>query len=205
MKKLLFTSVLLFLSLIIFSQNGIYRTYEDYKKNNIEDIGEFKYNGKSGASAHLDYKVEGKKKKFECKDKDFWGFMYEGYLFRNNHNFGGLAYLVVSEGDYIYYENGHFFISVIDALKKGKTKEIRARPIGYYHPISIDLNSKFISTIKVWGQFKKLEKKNSRFTDLKTCFGRGPGQETIRDCIHKDINETENFYPWDKLIKYSFI
>ncbi|MCH7615502.1 MAG: hypothetical protein IH978_07180, partial [Nitrospinae bacterium] len=51
-------------------------------------------------------------------------------------------------------------ISVINAIKKGSTKKITVRPIGYYHPISIDLNSKFISIMKVWGQFKKLEKKS---------------------------------------------
>ena len=63
MKRLLFTAGLILISLITFSQNGIYRTYDDYKNNNLEDIGKFKYSDKSGASAHLVYQKAGKKKK----------------------------------------------------------------------------------------------------------------------------------------------
>ena len=144
MKKLLFTTWLLLMSLITFSQNGIYRTFEDYTNNNLEDIGDFIYKDKSGASAHLSYTINGKKKKLACKDKDFWGFMYEGHLFRNNHDYGGLAYVVISKGDYIYYESGSAYMRAFENEKQGITKEIKIRDAGYRQPISLDLNSNFI-------------------------------------------------------------
>jgi len=205
MKKLVFTVGLIFISLIVFSQNGIYRSYDDFKNNKLEDIGEFSYGDKSGASAHLNYIVNGKKKKLACKDEDFWGFMYEGQLFRNNHDYGGLAYIVISVGDYVYYENGGLYIRVLDNLKVEGSKSVKARPIGYFYPISLNLNSDFVSTNKVWAQFKKLEKKNPRFTNLKECYGKGPTQEKMRDCVKEDIKETKNFYPWDNLIPFSVV
>jgi hypothetical protein len=201
MKKLLFTTGLLFITLVMVSQNGIFRTYEDYKNNNLEDVGLFDYNTMSGASGTIVWKENGKKKKLKCKD--FWGFMYQGFLFRNNHDYGGLAYIVVSKGNYVYYECGHIYFSVIQSQNKIESKYYHSRDIGYYHTISKDLNSKFYSLAKAPGQFKKLVKKNPSFKSLQTCLGKAPLQKELRICLKEDIHETKNFIPWDSLVKFS--
>jgi hypothetical protein len=67
-------------------QTEVYKTYEDYVNGNMEKMkDQVKVKGISfGLSYHFK-SVDGSDVKY--KPKNFWGFLYKGYLFRSDGNY----------------------------------------------------------------------------------------------------------------------
>ncbi len=104
---------------ILIAQVGVYKTYEDYKKNKLYEYSEYL----NTYHAFGDFKVvfldkNGEKVRIDIKEKEMWGYVNtKGYLFRidrkNNPN------VVMINGKIVVYGNYSTILGEESATMKG--------------------------------------------------------------------------------------
>ncbi len=166
--KTIFTSLLILTVFALNAQTGIYRTYADYEKNNLEVMDDWMTYTYTMLKVTVSFKDKGKKIDVPCSS--IWGFKYEGKLFRCDQVYS-LPCRVINVGKVVYYQNGTAHMNMI------KTKSNEGLiDIGFRQSFSKTLNSEMIcfdnahrSEIKK--QRKEFLKANPEFQQLFDCAG----------------------------------
>jgi hypothetical protein len=190
-KKIILLNFLAFSLSFSFAQTGLYKTYEDYKKGNLEKMDEIKQWVTANMNVSYVNFISPDGSIVKYKPKDYWGFVYQGNLFRSrgNHDYACLK----DSGKIFYYENGHAWIGII----KHDTKNGTAPRLGNdsYAYVSKDIASDiyaFPASIMEKGPYKKFKSEYPEYEDLYDCLGGKALVGTIdeiRECI-KNLNHS---------------
>jgi hypothetical protein len=176
--KLIFLCYILFQTTHIKSQDtiNVYKTFDDFKNNNGEKMNE--YMGISGIAVSVSFKKGNEIVKLKCKN--FWGFDYNGRLYRNDMN-TGLPCCVFKTGKCIFYANGQAHL----AMEKEKTNSSIFN-VGYYYYISNNLNSDICPMQVVTKDYVKPE-----YTRAKKMFRKfkkaNPQHKNFYDCLNDRV------------------
>lgn len=175
--------ICLFLTFEIYcanAQTGVFKTYQDYLSGNIEKMND-DVNVK-GTSLGLSYHFElpdGSDVKY--KAKNFWGFLYKGYLFRSN---GSYTAMLQDSGKVCYYISGEAGVKII---RTGKDYGVTI--VGPYCFLSSgDFSTDLYSMPRNGFDQKGLRKfKNdfSQFEDLFECIGNFSNCENLSKCVQE--------------------
>ncbi len=147
---------------------GIYRTYDDYKRDKLEDVGTYKSHIASSGNTTLVFDKAGEKIKIKCAD--IWGFRYKGKLFRIDSR--SMPVYLASKDTVIYYENG---IANLQMLKYNSTSA--SLEYGFFCYLSKDMGSEIfpINGPKTVAKFRSAHPEFSK----------------LADCIESEIADNE--------------
>jgi len=180
MRKLLSGVTMILISYFANGQTGVYKTYEDYMNGNIEKMeDQVKVKGTSlGLSYHFK-STDGSDIKY--KPKNFWGFLYKGYLFRSD---GSYTAMLQDSGKVCYYINGEAGVALITS---GKNYGVTI--VGPYCYLSSGgMNAELYPMPRNGFDqkgLKKFKKDFSEFEDLFECIGKFTNYEDLSKCVHE--------------------
>lgn len=162
------------------AQTGIYKTNGDYLSGNIEKMSDdLSVKGTSlGLSYHFK-SINGSDIKY--KPKNFWGFLYKGYLFRSD---GSYTAMLQDSGKACYYINGE---AGVNMLHTGKEYGISI--VGTYcylssGDFSTDLYAMPRNGFDQKG-LRKFKKDFTEFEDLFECIGNFSNCENLSGCVRE--------------------
>jgi hypothetical protein len=192
MKKIIFSLIFFQIILLSYSnaQTYIYKTYEDYVKGTGEKMGDEVHFTVIAVMAVKTVNIKfvtlaGDKVKY--KPKEFWGFMYKGFLFRSD-NKSNIASLIDS-ANICFYINGFARLNQINTESDaaGSTE-------GYSYYLSNDINSPLCplpvlcngcregAGVAPGGYYRKFKDEYPDHQSLYDCFDDSPMWEKIA-CI----------------------
>ncbi|MBI3882656.1 MAG: hypothetical protein HY305_00070 [Sphingobacteriales bacterium] len=176
-KKIYIIIVLFFSTLFLKAQTGIYRTYEDFVKGNIEMMS----NEDAGYTTST-FGVRIKFKKFDghhlrIKPKKMWGFLYRGYLFRTDHR--NDIVFVADSGKVCLYENGYAYMDFIYHRENKYSSFVRV----YYSYISSGLDNRIYRMPFYDGQNYMLSNRR----EYRKFIRRYPQYEKLYECIDQSV------------------
>jgi hypothetical protein len=145
-------------------QTGIYTTYEDYVKGNLEKMSDEVKCSYPGFSIKYTFKtLDGKW--IKKSGTDFWGFIYKGKLFRSE---GKFAYMLVDTGKIWSYLNAEASITMINRNEKIATFSIG--PAGCISVSGVNAKLYFMSKGPTNpGMFNEFKADFPKFEDLFNC------------------------------------
>lgn len=154
----------------------VYKTFDDYKSNRGEKMDE--YIKLTGINVSVCFKKGKEDVKLKCKD--FWGFYYNGSLFRNDM-ITQLPCCVIKTGNCVFYSNGEAHLAMV----QNKNNFSRFQ-VGYYYYISNDLNSEIcpmqvITNEAVKPIHKDAKKKFNKFK------AENPQHKNFYDCLNDKV------------------
>ncbi len=193
MKNVLLSFLLLIVCFCTNAQTIVYKTYENFEKNEGEKMEEDFYKTREGTFGHSVKFKDANGKVTKYSPKDLWGFLYKGHLFRSVK--GELA-MLQDTGTINFWLNGFASLSLLaDSTRKQ----------GYYfesesqcYLSSGDINAKLyrmpvsILVMRDWKEFKKDFPDYDDFVEC-TPFSQPHWSDNyikIRECV-KEFNTAE--------------
>lgn len=162
-------------SFLVNAQTGIYRTYEDYINNKLEDVGELSNVVHVQGEFSILFKRNDEKIKVKCEE--IWGFKYKNELFRVDHE-TQQPYYVYSIGKIIYYENGLAYLEMLRF-----NKDFAEIEWGGAYALSKTMNSDMVITRQQW---KKFLEGNPELKDILYCLNQESYSiKNNRECVKK--------------------
>lgn len=180
--KVFLTLSLLLMTFIANAQVTIFRTFEDFKNQEGEQLDSYSYTMNSIGTIKLVFMKDGEKVKF--KTREIWGFFYKNAFFRIDE-ITQLSLRVMSAGKVIYYENGAAHLTMLrDDKNSGSFSD------GNFSYISQNINSEIIPinwriNKKRKNPYLKLKEENPESKELFDCIEKDIDYKNIRECFEK--------------------
>ncbi len=172
-------AIILLLSSFVYGTNSIYKTFEDFQQNHIQDFDSAAYIKKT---LHF-YIKDGSEVVY--KPEEIWGFEYKHRLFRI---YKGELYIVDDEGVIFVYGPGLRILYWLNGEKYNPPARQNLRPMDYPGIfISDDLNSDIYATNFSYlgtGVLKPYKKEYQAFMQ------KYPRHQQLYDCVKDSYSDT---------------